>query len=74
MGAGAISRSHIGYGPLMPGSGQNSVDPGWVQTSMGGSGASRTVQKGAETAIWLATLPDNGPTGGFFRDRKTITW
>ena len=52
----------------------NSVDPGWVQTSMGGSGASRTVQKGAETAIWLATLPDNGPTGGFFRDRKTIAW
>jgi NAD(P)-dependent dehydrogenase (short-subunit alcohol dehydrogenase family) len=52
----------------------NSVDPGWVQTSMGGTGASRTVQKGAETAVWLATLPDNGPTGGFFRDRKTIPW
>ena len=52
----------------------NSVDPGWVQTSMGGTGASRTVQKGAETAVWLATLPDNGPTGGFFRDRKAIAW
>jgi NAD(P)-dependent dehydrogenase (short-subunit alcohol dehydrogenase family) len=52
----------------------NSVDPGWVQTAMGGSGASRTVQKGAETVVWLATLPDNGPTGGFFRDRKTIPW
>jgi NAD(P)-dependent dehydrogenase (short-subunit alcohol dehydrogenase family) len=52
----------------------NSVDPGWVQTSMGGTGASRTVQKGAETAVWLATLPDSGPTGGFFRDRKTIPW
>jgi NAD(P)-dependent dehydrogenase (short-subunit alcohol dehydrogenase family) len=52
----------------------NSVDPGWVQTSMGGPGASRTVQKGAETAVWLATLPDKGPTGGFFRDRKTIPW
>lgn len=52
----------------------NSVDPGWVQTSMGGRGASRTVQKGAETVIWLATLPDNGPTGGFFRDRKVIPW
>jgi NAD(P)-dependent dehydrogenase (short-subunit alcohol dehydrogenase family) len=52
----------------------NSVDPGWVQTSMGGRGASRTVQKGAETVIWLATLPDNGPTGGFFRDRKAIPW
>lgn len=52
----------------------NSVDPGWVQTSMGGRGASRTVQKGAESVIWLATLPDNGPTGGFFRDRKAIPW
>jgi NAD(P)-dependent dehydrogenase (short-subunit alcohol dehydrogenase family) len=52
----------------------NSVDPGWVQTEMGGRGASRTVQKGAETPVWLATLPDNGPTGGFFRDRKTISW
>jgi NAD(P)-dependent dehydrogenase (short-subunit alcohol dehydrogenase family) len=52
----------------------NSVDPGWVQTSMGGSGASRTVEKGAETAVWLATLPDKGPTGGFFRDRKTVPW
>jgi NAD(P)-dependent dehydrogenase (short-subunit alcohol dehydrogenase family) len=52
----------------------NSVDPGWVQTAMGGSGASRTVQKGAETPVWLATLPDSGPTGAFFRDRKTIAW
>jgi len=52
----------------------NSVDPGWVQTSMGGTGASRTVQKGAETAVWLATLPDSGPTGGFFRDGKSISW
>lgn len=52
----------------------NSVDPGWVRTSMGGTGATRTVQQGAETAVWLATLPDKGPTGGFFRDRKTIPW
>jgi NAD(P)-dependent dehydrogenase (short-subunit alcohol dehydrogenase family) len=52
----------------------NSVDPGWVQTAMGGSSASRTVEKGAETAVWLATLPDNGPTGSFFRDRKPIAW
>jgi NAD(P)-dependent dehydrogenase (short-subunit alcohol dehydrogenase family) len=52
----------------------NSVDPGWVRTAMGGSGASRTVEKGAETVIWLATHADNGPTGGFFRDRKAIAW
>jgi hypothetical protein len=52
----------------------NSADPGWVQTAMGGRGASRTVEKGAETPVWLATLPDDGPTGGFFRDRKSIAW
>jgi NAD(P)-dependent dehydrogenase (short-subunit alcohol dehydrogenase family) len=52
----------------------NSVDPGWVQTDMGGRGASRTVYKGAETALWLATVPEGGPTGGFFRDRKSIPW
>jgi NAD(P)-dependent dehydrogenase (short-subunit alcohol dehydrogenase family) len=52
----------------------NSVDPGWVQTTMGGSGASRTVEKGAETPVWLATLPDSGPTGGFFYDRRSIPW
>jgi len=52
----------------------NSVDPGWVQTAMGGQGASRNVAKGAETVVWLATLPDNGPTGAFFRDRKAIPW
>jgi NAD(P)-dependent dehydrogenase (short-subunit alcohol dehydrogenase family) len=52
----------------------NSVDPGWVQTAMGGSGASRTVEKGAETPVWLATLPDSGPTGGFFYDRRSIPW
>ena len=52
----------------------NSVDPGWVRTAMGGSGATRTVEKGAETVVWLATLPDNGPTGAFFRDRKAIAW
>jgi NAD(P)-dependent dehydrogenase (short-subunit alcohol dehydrogenase family) len=52
----------------------NSVDPGWVQTAMGGRGASRTVEKGAETVVWLATLPDSGPTGTFFRDRKPIAW
>ena len=52
----------------------NAMCPGWVQTDMGGPNATRPVEKGAETAIWLATLKDDGPTGGFFRDMKPIAW
>jgi NAD(P)-dependent dehydrogenase (short-subunit alcohol dehydrogenase family) len=52
----------------------NAVDPGWVRTDMGGPGATRSVEQGADTIVWLATLPDNGPTGGFFRDRQRIEW
>lgn len=52
----------------------NSMCPGWVRTDMGGSGATRSVEKGAETAIWLATSEDNGPTGKFFRDKEEIAW
>lgn len=52
----------------------NAMCPGWVKTDMGGPNATRSVEKGAETAIWLATLPDDGPSGGFFRDMKPIPW
>ena len=52
----------------------NSVCPGWVQTEMGGSGAPRPVEEGADTPVWAATLPKGGPTGGFFRDRRPIPW
>ncbi len=52
----------------------NAVCPGWVATRMGGSAAPRDAEEGAETAIWLATLPEDGPTGGFFRDKKEIPW
>jgi NAD(P)-dependent dehydrogenase (short-subunit alcohol dehydrogenase family) len=52
----------------------NSVCPGWVRTDMGGSGARRSVEQGADTPVWLATLPDGGPSGGFFRDREPIPW
>jgi NAD(P)-dependent dehydrogenase (short-subunit alcohol dehydrogenase family) len=52
----------------------NSVCPGWVKTDMGGPNAERPVEKGAETVVWLATLPDGGPTGGFFRDKEKIEW
>jgi NAD(P)-dependent dehydrogenase (short-subunit alcohol dehydrogenase family) len=52
----------------------NSVCPGWVRTDMGGPGAQRSVEQGADTIVWLACLPDGGPTGGFFRDCKLISW
>jgi NAD(P)-dependent dehydrogenase (short-subunit alcohol dehydrogenase family) len=52
----------------------NALCPGWVRTRMGGSKAPRTPEKGAETIVWLATLPKSGPTGGYFRDRKRIPW
>jgi NAD(P)-dependent dehydrogenase (short-subunit alcohol dehydrogenase family) len=52
----------------------NSADPGWVRTGMGGRNAPRSVEEGADTIVWLATLGAKGPTGGFFSDRKPIAW
>ena len=52
----------------------NTIDPGWVRTDMGGKNATRSVEQGADTAIWLATLPGNGLSGKFFRDREEIPW
>jgi NAD(P)-dependent dehydrogenase (short-subunit alcohol dehydrogenase family) len=52
----------------------NSMCPGWVRTEMGGSAAPRSVAEGADTAVWLATLADDGPSGGFFRNREPIPW
>ena len=51
----------------------NSVCPGWVATDMGGAGG-RSVEDGAAGIVWAATLPDGGPTGGFFRDGKPLAW
>ena len=51
----------------------NSVDPGWVATDMGGQGG-RPVQEGAKGIVWAATLPDDGPSGGFFCDGKPVPW
>src|SRR6266550_2150435 len=52
----------------------NVVCPGWVATDMGGAGAPRSVSEGAASIVWAATLPDDGPTGGFFRDGKPLPW
>lgn len=52
----------------------NSMGPGWVHTRMGGEAAPRTPKEGADTALWLATLSEDGPSGGFFRDRERIPW
>jgi len=51
----------------------NSVCPGWVATDMGGRGG-RPVADGARSVVWAATLPDDGPTGGFFRDGRPVEW
>jgi NAD(P)-dependent dehydrogenase (short-subunit alcohol dehydrogenase family) len=52
----------------------NAVCPGWVRTRMGGSGATRGVADGAKSILWAATLPADGPTGGFYRDGRKIQW
>jgi len=52
----------------------NSAHPGWVKTDMGGKDAQLEVSEGAKTAVRLATLPDDGPTGGYFHMEKTIPW
>lgn len=52
----------------------NSVNPGWVKTRMGGTGAPRSVEEGADTIVWAATLPADGPHGQFLEDRKIRSW
>jgi NAD(P)-dependent dehydrogenase (short-subunit alcohol dehydrogenase family) len=57
----------------LPGVLVNSVCPGWVATDMGGPGG-RPVSQGAASVLWAVDLPDNGPTGGFFRDGRPLPW
>lgn len=52
----------------------NSVHPGWVQTDMGGTSAPLSLEEGARGVVWAATLPDDGPQGGFFHDGKRMAW
>ena len=52
----------------------NATCPGWVRTDMGGPGATRDIEQGADTIVWLSLLPDDGPQGGYFRDRQLIEW
>jgi len=52
----------------------NACNPGWVKTEMGGPNAELSPAEGADTPIWLATLPADGPTGGFFQRRRPLPW
>ena len=51
----------------------NAASPGYTRTDMSPD-AQRPVSDGADTPVWLATLPDTGPTGGFFFDRRALEW
>ncbi|MGI5341158.1 SDR family NAD(P)-dependent oxidoreductase [Streptomyces sp. CA-181903] len=51
----------------------NAVSPGWIATDMGGPGGG-PVEPGAASVVWAATLPDSGPTGGFFRHGEPLPW
>jgi NAD(P)-dependent dehydrogenase (short-subunit alcohol dehydrogenase family) len=52
----------------------NSAHPGWVKTDLGGPDALMEVEDGAKTSVWLATLPEDGPTGGYFHMQDRLPW
>jgi len=74
--AGLNALTRMLQAELPPGTGVlvNSACPGWVRSDMGGTAAGRSLAEGADTPVWLATLPDDGPRGGFFRDREPIAF
>jgi len=70
----ALNATTVMLASALPFARVNCADPGWVRTDMGGPNATRGVEEGADTIVWLATLPASGPSGGFFHDRKRIDW
>jgi NAD(P)-dependent dehydrogenase (short-subunit alcohol dehydrogenase family) len=52
----------------------NSAHPGWVKTEMGGEGAMLEIEDGVKTSVQLATLPEDGPTGGYFHMGEALPW
>jgi NAD(P)-dependent dehydrogenase (short-subunit alcohol dehydrogenase family) len=52
----------------------NAISPGWCRSDMGGAGAPRSAEQGAASIVWGVTLPDDGPTGGFFQDGEPLPW
>jgi len=71
---GATSHISGGYPGYRISKAVNAMTPGWVKTDMGGRSAPRSVEEGADTAVWLARRPDTGLTGKLFMDRKVISW
>lgn len=66
--------TRVAAGEALPHVKVNSVCPGWVRTDMGGPDAPRGLDQGVASILWAATLPDDGPSGGFFRDGVAIAW
>jgi len=65
---------HLAYELRDTGIKVNSAHPGWVKTDMGGSKAPLELSEGSKTSVWLATLPPDGPSGGYFHNGKPLPW
>ncbi|HEY6155296.1 MAG TPA: SDR family NAD(P)-dependent oxidoreductase [Candidatus Udaeobacter sp.] len=70
----ALNGVTVQLAAVLPKFAVNSMCPGWVRTEMGGENASRSVQEGADTIVWLASEAPQNLTGKFLRDRKEIPW